>query len=144
MLSPHNSSNRQNFLYVNPDYVFYPRGVLVRCSAFPFKRHNFRGFYVTNHLYDDIDSEVYYAPSKYEAKPFLGIVVGIGTYTYVADTTYKIILEKEYRFCQGIQDGILQKVSQIYSEQKESGQIHRFYCDFTALEGACDKYKKES
>lgn len=170
------------------------------------------------HLHDDIDSEVYYAPSKYETKPFLGIVVGIGGYTYfipfssskpkhlkwknvaadhyliyeivkkgslspkavckphndemvkhiiavldmkkmipvpagcyskidfskVADTTYKTILEKEYRFCQGIQDGILQKVSQIYSEQKESGQIRKFYCNFTALEGACDKYKKES
>ncbi len=170
------------------------------------------------HLHDDIDSEVYYAPSRYETKPFLGIVVGIGDYTYfipfssskpkhlkwknvapdhyliyevvkkdslspkavckpdnggmvrhiiavldmkkmipvpagcyskvdfskITDTTYKAILEKEYRFCQSIQDGILKKVAQIYSEQKESGTVRKFYCNFAALEAACDEYKKEA
>lgn len=168
------------------------------------------------YLHDDIDSEVYYAPSKYETKPFLGIVVGIGSYTYfipfssskpkhlkwknvapdhyliyevvkknsvspkavckpdnggmvkhimavldlkkmipvpkdcyskvdfskITDAAYKATLEKEYRFCKGIQDGILNKVTRIYSEQKESGRIRNFYCNFTALEMACENYKK--
>ncbi len=168
------------------------------------------------HLHDDVDGEVYYALSGYETKPFLGIVIGIGSYTYfipfssskpkhlkwknvaqdhyliyevikkdslspravckpvndemvrhiiavldmkkmipvpegcyskidfsqITDVVYKAVLEKEYRFCQGIQDGILKKVSRIYSEQKETGQVRKFYCNFTALEAACDNYKK--
>ncbi|MCD8014199.1 MAG: type III toxin-antitoxin system ToxN/AbiQ family toxin [Lachnospiraceae bacterium] len=170
------------------------------------------------HLHDDIDSEVYYAPSKYEMKPFLGIVVGIDEYTYfipfssskpkhlkwknvtldhyliyevvkkgtlspkavckpyegetvkhilavldikkmipvpagcyskvdfslITDVAYRTVLEKEYRFCQKIQDGILSRVSEIYFEQKGSGRIRKFHCNFTALEAACDAYESET
>ncbi len=170
------------------------------------------------YLHDDIDSEVYYAPSRYETKPFLGIVVGIGSYTYfipfssskpkhlkwrnvardhyliyeiikkdavspravckpidgemvrhiiavldikkmipvptgcyskvdfskISNASYKAILEKEYRFCRHIQDGILKRVSRIYSEQKETGIVQNFYCNFVALEAACDEYSKDN
>jgi len=45
-------------------------------------------------------------------------------FSALADRKYADLLEKEYRFCQKIQDGILSKVTQIYSEQKETGKVH--------------------
>ena len=56
------------------------------------------------------------------------------------DRKYADLLEKEYRFCQKIQDGILTKASQIYTEQKKTGVIHPIYCNFAKLESACDTY----
>ena len=168
------------------------------------------------HLHDDVDSEVYYAPDKYDTKPFLGIIVGIGNYTYfipfssskvrhlkwknvapdhyliyeivnknilsrnavckphkgdlvlhilaaldikkmipvpnglynkvdfnsVSDRAYKSLLEKEYRFCLSIQDGIVERVRRMYTEQKSTGTVPRFYCNFSKLEKACDEYKE--
>ena len=168
------------------------------------------------YLHDNVDSEVYYSSTKYEKKPFLGLVVGIGTYTYfipftsckekhkswnnvaqdhyviyevvekdrlsenaiyapmndnmakhilavldlkkmipvpkgqysmidfseMKDNKYKALLIKEYRFCQGIQDGILQKVHKIYDYQKSTRNVRRFYCNFEALEKGCEEYGK--
>ncbi len=168
------------------------------------------------YLHDQIDSEVYYAPEKYDTKPFLGLVVGIGEYTYfipfssskprhlkwknvaldhyliyeivdknslsamavckpydgdnvqhilaaldmkkmipvpsglyskvefnqISDAVYKTLLEKEYRFCVDIQDGIIERVTKIYKDQKLSGKVHKYYCNFAALEKACKEYKK--
>ena len=59
----------------------------------------------------------------------------------LGDRKYADLLEKEYRFCQKIQNGILAKATQIYSEQKESGIVHPMYCNFTKLEEACDTYR---
>ena len=56
------------------------------------------------------------------------------------DRKYADLLEKEYRFCQKIQDSVLVKAKQIYAEQKQSGVIHPIYCDFAKLESACDTY----
>lgn len=56
------------------------------------------------------------------------------------DRKYADLLEKEYRFCQKIQNGILLKAQQIYEEQKSTGVIHPIYCDFAKLEVACDTY----
>jgi protein AbiQ len=60
----------------------------------------------------------------------------------VQDVRYRSLLEKEYRFCQQIQKGIIEKAERIYIDQKETGKIYPFYCDFVALEKACDAYKE--
>ncbi len=60
------------------------------------------------------------------------------------DKRYADLLEKEYRFCQKVQDGILTRVRQIYSEQKETGKVYPMYCNFAKLETACDTYNKET
>ncbi len=169
----------------------------------------------------DVDSEVFYSPNRYETKPFLGIIIGIGTgvdsFTYfvpfssskpkhlnwknvsrdcfliyeivnkdnlspkaickpdnngkvkhiiavldlkkmipipsglyhrvnfsdISDTVYRGILEKEYRFCLSIRDKITTNVAQIYSDQKNSGVIRPFYCNFSKLEEACKKFCEE-
>jgi protein AbiQ len=57
------------------------------------------------------------------------------------DQKYADLLEKEYRFCQKIQDGILSKVTQIYREQKETGKVYPMYCNFSRLEDACNQYQ---
>ncbi len=57
------------------------------------------------------------------------------------DQKYADLLEKEYRFCQKIQDGILSKVTQIYREQKETGKVYPMYCNFSRLEDACNQYR---
>jgi hypothetical protein len=58
----------------------------------------------------------------------------------VQDVRYRSLLEKEYRFCQQIQKGIIEKAERIYTAQKETGKIYPFYCDFVALEKACDAW----
>lgn len=60
------------------------------------------------------------------------------------DEKYADLLEKEYRFCQKIQDGILSKVRQIYSEQKSAGKVYPMYCNFDKLEKACDTYQAKN
>ena len=39
-----------------------------------------------------------------------------------------------------IQDGILAKAKQIYTEQKQAGTVFPYYCNFSKLEAACDAY----
>lgn len=58
----------------------------------------------------------------------------------LSDKRYADLLEKEYRFCQRLQDGILSKVTQIYNDQKTTGKVYPMYCDFTKLEIACSQY----
>lgn len=62
-------------------------------------------------------------------------------FSSLSDKKYADLLEKEYRFCQKVQDGILSKVRQIYTEQKETGKVYPMYCNFSRLETACDTYK---
>ncbi len=64
-------------------------------------------------------------------------------FSALSDRKYADLLEKEYRFCQKIQDGILSKVTRIYREQKETGKVYPLYCDFARLEKACDEYTPE-
>lgn len=61
-------------------------------------------------------------------------------FSALTDRKYADLLEKEYRFCQKIQDGILVKAKRIYTEQKKSGVVHSMYCNFAKLESACDTY----
>ena len=58
------------------------------------------------------------------------------------DTKYKRLMEKEYLFCQTIQDGILERAAKIYLEQKKTGVVYKMYCNFAKLEEACDSYQK--
>ncbi len=58
----------------------------------------------------------------------------------LSDRKYADLLEKEYRFCQKNQDGILSRVSQIYTEQKQTGKVYPMYCNFAKLEQDCDTY----
>ena len=61
-------------------------------------------------------------------------------FSALTDLKYADLLEKEYRFCQKIQDGILTKAKQIYTEQKQTGTVFPYYCNFAKLEAACDAY----
>jgi len=56
------------------------------------------------------------------------------------DKNYRNLLLKEYWFCQKIQTGIATKAEKIYFEQKSSGKIFKFYCNYSKLEKACDEY----
>ncbi|MCD8207277.1 MAG: type III toxin-antitoxin system ToxN/AbiQ family toxin [Bacteroidales bacterium] len=168
-----------------------------------------------------MDSEVFYRPKGYVKKPFLGVIVGIGSYTYfipftsakpkhkkwhtvypdrfliyedidkdkidenktsskwicrdldkdnkvrhilgalvidkmipVPDGVYRKVdietekpgenrdlLESEYRFCLSIQDKIIENVGKTYEAQMNTDDVHKYYCNFAALEKACDSYK---
>ena len=57
------------------------------------------------------------------------------------DLKYRALLQKEYRFCLKIKDGILEKAKTIYSQQKTTQKVLRFHCDFAKLEKACDEYQ---
>lgn len=62
-------------------------------------------------------------------------------FALLEDRRYADLLEKEYRFCMKIQDGILTKANQIYTQQKETGIVYPLYCSFAKLEAACDAYR---
>ena len=58
------------------------------------------------------------------------------------DARYKSLLQKEYLFLQKLKQDILLKADSIYNEQKNSGVIHNFFCNFSALEKAFATYSK--
>ena len=61
-------------------------------------------------------------------------------FSSLSDRKYADLLEKEYRFCQKIQDGILVKANQIYTEQKKSGVGVLFVGeDLDVMLALCDK-----
>ena len=61
----------------------------------------------------------------------------------VQNEKYRGLLQKEYRFCLKIQDKIIKAAGRVYQDQKEGGKVYPMYCNFTALEKACDEYLSE-
>lgn len=61
----------------------------------------------------------------------------------IADKRYVDLLEKEYRFCQKIQTGVLEKAKRLYTDQKRTGYVRPMCCDYSRLEAACDAYSVE-
>lgn len=59
------------------------------------------------------------------------------------DKGYAMLLRKEYYFLKTYIKDIQEKAYDIYEEQKETGIINRFTCNFSALEEICDTYEKE-
>lgn len=58
----------------------------------------------------------------------------------IENSTYSELLTKEYRFLKPYANDILMKANKLYSKQKETNKINRFFCNYTALEKICDKY----
>ena len=56
------------------------------------------------------------------------------------DLRYRVLLQKEYQFLQKLKNDILAKVEEVYNSQKTSGIVHRFYCNYSALEYAYEQY----
>ena len=105
-------------------------------------------------------SEVYYKPTGYETKPYIGILVQENdsykarlVYTEVnlnpaandtkGDKKYKVLLNIEYTFCLKIMNSIIQKASKLYEKQMTTGKVVKFCCDFKLLEEKCREYKSK-
>ena len=89
------------------------------------------------------DSQVIRIMAALDIKKMVPVPEGLYTrkdFTNEPDQKYRDLLRKEYRFCLGIQQGILDRAKAIYKEQKETGKIYKFYCNYGLLENACDKY----
>ncbi len=61
----------------------------------------------------------------------------------IDEKRYKNLLNKEYSFCVGKKEEILSEVNKIYSNQKSSGKVQMFCCDFTKLEQECLQYNQK-
>lgn len=96
-------------------------------------------------VYKEIsDTEVLKLFAALEIKKMIPVKPGLFSridFSAVKDTRYADLLEKEYRFCQRIQDGILNKARRIYEEQKRTGIVRPMHCSFSKLEVACDEYE---
>ncbi|VWL85974.1 type III toxin-antitoxin system ToxN/AbiQ family toxin [Oceanivirga miroungae] len=57
------------------------------------------------------------------------------------DLKYKKLLEKEYNFCLSIKDKLVDKVEEIYREQKKTGIIRLAHCNFNKLESAMKEWE---
>ena len=53
---------------------------------------------------------------------------------------YKDLLNKEYSFCLKCMDDIMRKADKIYENQKQTGKVTKYACDYTLLESVCDTY----
>ena len=123
--------NNLKFITINQDYLKY--------------LHSFCG-------------EVYYKPTGYETKPYIGILVqendsykarlvevnlNPAANDTRADIKYKVLLNIEYTFCLKIMNSIIQKASKFYGKQITTGKIVKFCCDFKLLEEKCGEYKSK-
>lgn len=101
----------------------------------------------------DACSEVYYKPSGYENKPYIGILINKNDGKYVIPLSsakekhktwknvkkYKDLLNKEYSFCLKVIDEVIGRANKLYDKQMATGKVVKFCCDFKALEEVADK-----
>ena len=101
----------------------------------------------------DACSEVYYKPSGYENKPYIGILINKNDRKYVIPLSsakekhktwknvkkYKDLLNKEYSFCLKVIDEVIGRANKLYDKQMATGKVVKFCCDFMALEEVADK-----
>ena len=101
----------------------------------------------------DACSEVYYKPSGYENKPYIGILINKNDRKYVIPLSsakekhktwknvkkYKDLLNKEYSFCLKVIDEVIGRANKLYDKQMATGKVVKFCCYFKALEEVADK-----
>ena len=101
----------------------------------------------------DACSEVYFKPSGYENKPYIGILINKNDRKYVIPLSsakekhktwknvkkYKDLLNKEYSFCLKVIDEVIGRANKLYDKQMATGKVVKFCCDFKALEEVADK-----
>ena len=101
----------------------------------------------------DACSDVYYKPSGYENKPYIGILINKNDRKYVIPLSsakekhktwknvkkYKDLLNKEYSFCLKVIDEVIGRANKLYDKQMATGKVVKFCCDFKALEEVADK-----
>ena len=101
----------------------------------------------------DACSEVYYKPSGYENKPYIGILINKNDRKYVIPLSsakekhktwknvkkYKDLLNKEYSLCLKVIDEVIGRANKLYDKQMATGKVVKFCCDFKALEEVADK-----
>ena len=101
----------------------------------------------------DACSEVYYKPSGYENKPYIGILINKNDIKYVIPLSsakekhktwknvkkYKDLLNKGYSFCLKVIDEVIGRANKLYDKQMATGKVVKFCCDFKALEEVADK-----
>ena len=101
----------------------------------------------------DACSEVYYKPSGYENKPYIGILINKNDRKYVIPLSsakekhktwknvkkYKDLLNKESSFCLKVIDEVIGRANKLYDKQMATGKVVKFCCDFKALEEVADK-----
>lgn len=101
----------------------------------------------------DACSEVYYKPSGYENKPYIGILINKNDRKYVIPLSsakekhktwknvkkYKDLLNKEYSFCLKVIDEVIGRANKLYDKQMATGKVVKFCCDFKALEEVAGK-----
>ena len=101
----------------------------------------------------DACSEVYYKPSGYENKPYIGILINKNDRKYLIPLSsakekhktwknvkkYKDLLNKEYSFCLKVIDEVIGRANKLYDKQMATGKVVKFCCDFKALEEVADK-----
>lgn len=66
----------------------------------------------------------------------------IGKNDSVETINYKNLLNKEFSFCVGILNQILQKAAKIYDRQMNTGKVIPFCCNFKLLEERCKEWNK--
>lgn len=104
----------------------------------------------------DIPTDWVYTQTKYNIKHILSVLeikkmipVPKGYYfrinfSDITDDNYRALLQKEYFFLKPLQDAIFSKANKIYAEQKSTGIIRLFYCNFSKLEEICDKIESDN
>ncbi len=57
----------------------------------------------------------------------------------ILDTNYRALIQKEYNFLKPLQNEIFYKAVKLYDNQKSSGIIIPFACNYSKLEKVCQE-----
>lgn len=60
----------------------------------------------------------------------------------IADNSYRLLMQKEYFFLKSKQLDILKATEKLYSDQTNSGKVHKFHCNYRLLEQASLAYQR--
>jgi protein AbiQ len=78
-----------------------------------------------------------------EIKKMIPVKIGLYSkidFSAVTDSSYKDLLQKEYKFCKNIINGIVDRANDVYKEQISTGIVKEFHCNYLLLESICKVY----
>lgn len=96
-----------------------------------------------NAIYVQTTNNIKHILSVLEIRKMIPVPIEYCTYidfNNIQDLNYRNLLIKEYNFLKPLQLAITQKASFIYANQKDSGTVYDFHCDYSKLEKVYDKH----
>ncbi len=96
---------------------------------------------------DDLDNKKYvtHILAQLDLRKMIPVPKGVYhiiDFNNISDKFYKDLLTKEFEFFKNKYLDIVNKVERIYTKQKTTGEVRKYYCNYSLLEKVCDNFKE--